>query len=248
MMITITILAKNCASTLRKTLASTKAFPEVLILDTGSTDATLEIAKEFSNTRICSSPFLGFGKTHNLATSLAKYDWILSLDSDEVLTEELVQEIRSLSLNDKTVYRIQRHNYFNGKHIKWCGGWYPDPVNRLYNRKETQFNDALVHEKILTDGLAIQGLIHPMLHTPYLEMQDFLNKMQVYTTLFAEQHQGKKKSSFLKALLHSWTAFIKSYIFKKGFLGGKEGFIISLYNAHTALYKYLKLAEKNSQL
>ena len=246
-MISVTILTKNSARTLKKTLESTVSFPEVIILDTGSTDHTLYIAREFSNTKIYNSTFLGFGPLHNQAIDLASHDWILSLDSDEELTEKLVAEIQALSLDPSTVYSIERHNFFNGKQIKWCGGCHPDRVIRLFNRKSTRFSDDQVHEKVKIQNLKQVLLSAPLLHTPYLEIHDFLEKMQHYTTLFAEQQKEKKKVSIFKALIHSWYAFIKSYIFKRGFLGGKEGLIISMYNGHTTFYKYLKLAERGGK-
>ncbi len=243
-MISVTILTKNSERSLRATLESTCSFSEVLILDTGSTDHTLEIAQEFSNVKIFRADFKGFGPTHNVASQLAEHDWILSLDSDEILSEELVSEIHNRELDNRCVYSIPRHNYFNGKHIKWCGGWHPDRIVRLYHKKQTRFNDLAVHEAIITDNLRQISLKHPLRHLPYREIGDFLSKMQVYSALFAEHHKHKKKASLLTALLHSWYAFFKSYVLKRGFLGGKEGFIISIYNGHTAFYKYLKLAER----
>jgi len=244
-MITVTILTRNNEDTLKATLESVRGFSEVLIWDSGSTDRTLEIAQTFLNVTIRRGPFEGFGPTHNLASNAALHDWILSLDSDEVLSYELSQEILNLKLDPNCTYSILRHNYFNGKRIKWCGGWHPDWVVRLYYRKMTAFSDAPVHEKILTEKLKIARLKHPMLHYPYRQIGDFLGKMQTYSTLFAKQNRGKKNSSLLAAICHSWFAFFKSYILKRGFLGGKEGFIISLYNGHTAFYKYLKLDEAN---
>jgi hypothetical protein len=164
------------------------------------------------------------------------------------VTPELVREIQELLLNPNSVYSIPRENYFNGKIIRCCAGWYPDPVIRLYNRRHTRFSNDAVHEKILREGVKVVKLQHPLKHTPYRTISDFLDKMQKYSTLFAEQNRGKKRSSFFKALLHGTSAFIKSYIFKRGIAGGKEGFIISLYNSQTAYYKYLKLAELNKKL
>ncbi len=246
-MITATVLTKNSQKTLKETLESLSSFPEIIVLDSGSSDETLTIAKTFPNVTIHTSPFLGFGPMHNYASKLATHDWILSIDSDEILSEELTKEILSLQLDPETLYQVKRHNYFNGRHIKWCGGWHPDFIVRLYNRKQTTFSPDLVHEKINPKKLNIATLSAPLLHTPYHEIGDFLDKMQHYTTLFAEQNQTQKGYVF-QALFHSWAAFIKSYVFKKGFLGGKEGLIISLYNSHTALYKYLKLAEKSQKI
>ena len=245
MKISVTILTKNSEPTLRFTLESVKDFPEVIVYDSGSTDKTLSIAQEFDNVRIVQGTFCGFGPTHNLATAQASHDWVLSIDSDEVLSPELVAEIQNLKLDLSQVYSLNRKNYFNQKWIRWCGGWHPDPVIRLYHRKMTQFSDAQVHEKILSDHLQVVNLASPLMHTPYRNLSDFLSKMQTYSTLFAEQNRGKRNSSLKKAILHGWLAFFKSYVFKRGFLGGKEGFIISMYNGHTTFYKYLKLMEVN---
>lgn len=248
MMITTTVLTKNSEETLASTLESLQKFPEVIVYDSGSTDTTLEIAQKFPNVKVIHGQFTGFGPTHNTASSLGTHDWILSIDSDETLTPKLVDEILSLSLDPCHVYQMNRHNYFNGKWIRWCGGWYPDPVIRLYNRNSTQFTNDAVHEKVITKGKKTIPLSSPLIHTPYRSIQDFIAKMQSYSTLFAEQHQGKKNSSMGKAIAHGSFAFLKSYILKKGFLGGKEGFIISLYNGHTTFYKYLKLIELNKKL
>ncbi|MDJ0651790.1 MAG: glycosyltransferase family 2 protein [Simkaniaceae bacterium] len=240
-MITVTILTKNNEETLGSVLESTKNFDEVVLLDAGSTDATLEIASLYPNVKIFHSPFIGFGPLHNLAAHHASNDWILSLDSDEVLTLELAQEILLLQLDIKKVYSFPFHNYFNGKHIKWCG-WHPDRHIRLYHKQATTFSNDKVHEKIQTAGLSEIKLHSPIKHYSYRSISDFLLKMELYSNLFAEQNAHKKKSSFTKALIHGFFAFIKSYLLKRGFLGGQEGYIISLYNAQTAFYKYLKLA------
>jgi glycosyltransferase involved in cell wall biosynthesis len=246
-MISVTILTKNCQDTLGATLASLQKFSEVLVFDSGSTDSTLDVASKFPNVKIINGLFTGFGQAHNAAVSHASYDWILSIDSDEVLTPELAKEIVHLDLDPTNVYQIDRKNYFNGKWIRWCGGWYPDPVVRLYNRTITRFTDDAVHEKVIVGNLKLVPLASPLLHTPYRSIRDFLSKMQTYSTLFAEQNRGKKHSSIGKAIGHGLFAFFKSYLFKKGFLGGKEGFIISVYNGHTAFYKYLKLMEVNQK-
>lgn len=245
MNISVTILAKNSEETLEATLNSVRAFPEVVLLDTGSTDATLQIAEKFANVKVFHAPFQGFGPTHNLLSSLATYDNILSLDSDEVLSFELVEEIGKLSVDPGCVYAMRRDNYYLGKHIKGCSGWYPDFVTRLYNRKSTSFDDAAVHEKIIQGPLKKVLLEHGMSHTPYRKVSDFLQKMQNYTTLFAEQNKGRKSSSLTKAITHGIACFVKSYFLKRGFLFGYEGFFISLYNGHTAFYKYIKLLEAN---
>jgi glycosyltransferase involved in cell wall biosynthesis len=247
-MISVTILTKNSAETLEPTLQSLRSFPEVLLFDTGSTDATLAIAKRYSNVKIIQEPFRGFGAAHNRATELASHDWILSIDSDEIVSPALADEILQLSLNKNAVYSLDRRNHFLGKRMKGCSGWYPDPVIRLYHRGATSFSHDAVHEKVITHNLKIVPLQGPLLHTPYRSIEDILTKMQHYSTLFARQHQGKKRSSLRSALGHGFAAFLKSYFLKRGFLQGKAGLIISIYNAHATYYKYLKLAFQNQSI
>lgn len=242
--ISVTILTKNSQKYLHEVLASLSAFDEVVIFDNGSTDQTIPIAKKFPNVTIQQGQFMGFGPTHNFASSLAKNDWILSIDSDEVVTPDLKNEIESIALQQHHVYSFPRHNYYNGKWIRWCG-WYPDRQTRLYNRKDTSFTDAQVHEAIITTNLKNVSLQAPLKHYSYSSVYEFLSKMQSYSDLFAKQYQGKRSSSVSKAVLHGLFTFFKSYLLKRGFLGGREGFEISIYNANTAFYKYLKLLEAN---
>ena len=246
-MISVCILAKNCAETLEKTLASTRSFPEALLLDNGSTDGTLKIACAFPNVRVFESEFLGFGPLRNKAASMASCDWILALDSDEILSPPLLEEISQLKLDPSFAYSIPRHNYYNGKRIRGCG-WGGDKVIRLYHRSVARYHTDLVHESLDSSNTKIVELKHPILHTPYRSTADFLAKMQNYSTLFAQQYKGKRTSSFGKALSHALFAFFRSYILKRGLFCGAEGFTLSLYNANTAFYKYMKLNELNKNL
>lgn len=242
--ISVTVLAKNSEKHLKVVLKALHPFNEVIVYDTGSTDKTIEIAQSFSNVRVLRAPFIGFGPTHNMASAAAKNNWILSIDSDEIATPELIQAISKENGDPKSVYSFPRHNYFNGKFIKWCG-WYPDRQIKLYNKTKTKFSDDHVHEAVISKNMRHVTLKGPIVHYSYGSISDFLTKMQSYSTLFADQYKGKKKSSLSKALSHGFFAFFKSYILKKGFLGGYEGYVISAYNGHTAFYKYLKLHEAN---
>lgn len=243
-MISVTILTKNSERYIEEVLSALESFDEIVIYDTGSTDHTLSLAKRYGNVTIYEEKFIGFGPTHNHASSLAKNDWILSIDSDEVVAPEMIREIAKNQLNETCVYSFSRNNYFNGKLIKWCG-WHPDRRVRLYHKKRTHFSDVQVHESVITEHLQHIPLHAPIKHYSYASISEFLDKMQFYSSLFAKQYVGKKSSSPSKAVLHGFSSFVKSYVIKKGFLGGYEGFIISLYNGHTAYYKYLKLYEAN---
>lgn len=243
--ISVTILTKNSAKYLSQVFEALASFDEVLIYDNGSSDDTLSIAKCFPNVTVRQGPFTGFGPTHNVASDLAKHDWIFSIDSDEVATPELVQELATLALDSSSVYSVWRQNFYNGRWIRWCG-WYPDRQVKLYNRQKTRFSDAQVHEAVITDNMKVVELVAPVRHYPYENTADFLNKMQTYSALYAKQARGKR-SSVSKAVGHGVFAFFKSYILKRGFLGGREGFIISVYNGNTAFYKYLKLLEESER-
>jgi glycosyltransferase involved in cell wall biosynthesis len=241
--ISVTILTKNSEKYLKRVLNALGSFSEVVVVDTGSEDATQEIASQFSNVVFYKRPFIGFGPTHNVASSLAKNDWILSIDSDEIATEELVNEITSLTLNPEGVYSLWRKNYYRGRHIRGCG-WYPDRVIRLYNRTTTQFTDALVHESIVTTNMKVLPLSECVVHYPYSSISAFLKKMDAYTDLYAAGNSSKKSSIF-SAFLHGVFAFFRSYILQRGFLLGSEGFEISWYQMNCAFYKYAKLYEKS---
>lgn len=247
-MITVIVLTKNSQESLEDTLFSIRDFPEVLVYDTGSNDTTLDIAKQFPNVKIIQAKFSGFGPTRNRAAQLASHDWILALDSDEILSPKLAQEVLNTSLDPNFVYQINRRNFFNGKWIKSCGGWYPDPVVRLYHRQKTQFTNSMVHEKVSLQNMHICSFSYPLFHTPYRNIHDFLAKMQVYSDLFAVQKIDSKHVSLSQAILHGLFAFFKSYFLKKGLKEGIEGFIISAYNGHTTFYKYLKLREAQKKL
>jgi glycosyltransferase involved in cell wall biosynthesis len=246
-MISVTVLTKNSQKYLQKVLEALASFDEVLLYDNGSTDNTLKIAASFPNVVVKTGKFLGFGPTHNQASDLSKNDWILSIDSDEIVTKEMAKEIGSLALDPRSVYSFPRHNFYNGKFIKWCG-WHPDRQIRLYNKKYTRFTEVQVHEAIIADGMKHVHLKSPLQHYSYDSHAEFLTKMQSYSDLFAKQNCGKRKGSPCKAVLHGLAAFMKAYFLKRGFLGGYEGFVISIYNGNTAFYKYLKLYEANQKL
>jgi glycosyltransferase involved in cell wall biosynthesis len=240
--ITFVIMVKNGEATLAKTLQALGDYSPVLVLDTGSTDKTLEIIKSFPSVFFYQTSFEGFGKTRNYASSLAKTDWVLHLDADEVLTPALLEEIISLQPQQDCCYALLRDNYFWQKSMKGCSGWYPDWVIRLYNKKQTSYSLDLVHERVLDDGLKIKKLRSTLIHTPYQNLSQMLNKMNHYTDLFVLN--TTKKGSKIAPYIHGLFAFMKSYILKRGWTQGYRGLILSKYIADTAFYKYLKLYEK----
>jgi glycosyltransferase involved in cell wall biosynthesis len=245
--ISVTILTKNSQKYINECLSALVAFDEVIILDNGSSDNTIDIASSFVNVKIYTNDFIGFGPLKQLAVSYATNEWILSIDSDEIFSEELVAEILSLELNDTTVYSILRDNYYNKKLVKCCG-WANDVVERLFNKKITNFNDKQVHEGIvIDDNMKIKHLENRFKHYTFDSSSELLSKMDKYSTLYAIENKNKKRSSPLKAFLSGFFALFKSYILQKGFLNGYEGMLISISNANGAFYKYAKLYEENKK-
>ena len=244
--ISATILTKNSAAHLAETLGALAWCDEVVIFDTGSTDDTLAIARRAVNVVVhqLSGPFPGFGRAHQHAVALARHDWILSIDSDEVVSAELAREITNLKLDPHVVYTVPFHNYFNGRLITSCG-WFPDRHERLFNRTVTNFCSSAVHERVQPKDLTVELLQGAVRHYSYDSSDDFLRKMRAYSQLFAQQNVGRKSGGPVKAVSRSVWAFIKSYFFERGIFDGAEGLIISAYKAQTVFWKYTLLHEAN---
>ena len=247
-MISVTLMVKDGEKYLAECLESLKRFDEVFLLDTGSTDRTLAIARQFTNVNIVERDFMGFGPTKNLAAGLARNDWILNIDSDEVLTAELTWALLDLELDPNAVCRFPRQSFYNGKWIRGCG-WHPDKITRLYNKTRTAFNDNLVHESVMVKpGMAVVDLKWQIKHYPYDSAASLVDKFQFYSTLYADQNQGKIQSSPLKAVTRGGAAFFKGYFLRRGFIDGYEGFLIALCQGLSTYFKYIKLHEANKKI
>jgi glycosyltransferase involved in cell wall biosynthesis len=240
--ISVVMLTKNSQAYLEESLTALRAFKEVIIIDNGSTDQTLKIAEKFSNVKLFEEPFIGFGPLKNRALTYSSNGWILSIDSDEVVSEKLIKEIQALTLHPKTIYAILRENYYKKRYIGCCS-WQNDYVLRLFHKEHTHFNNLQVHESLEKEGMEIVKLQATMKHYTYNSIQQLLDKMQLYSSLYAKENVGKKSSSPVKALMHGAFTFLKNYIFQKGFLYGYEGLLISVCNANGTFYKYMKLYE-----
>jgi glycosyltransferase involved in cell wall biosynthesis len=242
--ISLTILTKNSERYLHECLENLREFDEVIMIDNGSTDSSLEVASHFANVKTFKSDFIGFGPLKNLAAGYAKHDWILNIDSDEILTGELCDEIRNLRLERNCIYSFPRQNFYNKRLIKCCG-WHPDRVIRIYNRQTTGFSEQLVHESLIrTSKTRVVHLKHAIKHYSFDNASELIEKMQRYCELFAKENKGKKKSGPIRAILHATFSFLKNYIFQRGFLYGYEGFLISISNANGVFYKYIMLYEE----
>ncbi|PLY11001.1 MAG: glycosyltransferase family 2 protein [Arcobacter sp.] len=247
MNISAVVLAKNNENTIRRTLKSLKGFSDVVVYDNGSTDTTMNIAQEFSNVNLIQGEFKGFGWTKNHAASFAKNDWILIIDSDEVVDKELFETLQNKILDEKCVYKLNFKAFYKEIQVKYCG-WNNQKIKRLYNKKCTQYNSNDVHEDIITDGFKIEELKGNVEHYSYHSISQFVIKADHYSTLFAQNNAGKKKSSPAKAYFNGFYSFIRTYIFKRGFLDGYVGLIIAFSHMVTNFYKYIKLYEANKEL
>ena len=230
--LSIVLLTHNSERHLAEVLASAAFADEVLILDGGSTDRTLEIARHAGVRVETQREWLGFGAQKQKAVELARYDWVYVLDSDEVIPPPLRAEIlRILDAPTYAGYTVPRLNRFFGKALRH-GGLYPDATLRLFDRRRGHFSDDPVHEKVIIDG-PVGALSEPMTHYAYDNIEQFIAKQNRYSTLGAKPHR-------LKALFNPLWTFFRMYVIKRGFLDGWHGYLVArLYSQYT-FWKYVK--------
>ena len=232
--ISIVIIAKNADLTIEKSLNSIKEFDEVILYLNHSTDATEAIAKRFKNVKIVHGEFRGFGETRNIASSYASKDWILSLDSDEILSLELIEEIANLDLsNSAKVYALKMEEYFLGRKLKFR----TEKKVRLYNRTVHKFDKLKVHENVeynLGDKIVLK---HHFKHLHINTVNQTLEKTIRYTDISSN---GKETCFFIVVIAKPTFAFFQAYIIRLGFLNGWVGFVVAIANANDRYYKYLK--------
>ena len=238
--ISVVIITRNAAATLSDTLQSTERFSEVLVYDNGSDDATKQIALAHENVSLREGEFMGFGPTKNHAVSLARHDWVLSLDADEVISPELIEFLQTWKPgSDNTVGVIRRDNYFMGKLVD-KGGWGSDWLLRLFNRNKHGFNDNAVHESVpVTANSETVNIPCPIQHNAVQNIGQFLIKIDRYSEI---RRQTKSKTFHpLVIVLRSLFAFVRSYILKGGFLAGWRGLVIAWSNSNGVFFKYMKV-------
>ncbi|MBY7995854.1 glycosyltransferase family 2 protein [Vibrio fluvialis] len=241
----VALIVKNEAQHLEACLETVHDWvDEIVVLDSGSSDNTEEIARRYTDKFYVNSTWPGFGPQRRLAQSYVESDYILWLDADERITPELKESVLKAVAANKanTLYQFARLSWVFGRYIRHCG-WYPDRVLRLYPTKLTQYNEALVHEKVtVTEQMQIETLCGDAIHYTYNDLHHYLVKSAGYAKAWADQRQAKgKKSSLSQGIVHALGCFIKMYVLKLGFLDGKQGFLISLLSAHSTFVKYADL-------
>jgi len=241
-MISASIITKNEEHNIQRCLDSIQWVDEVVVVDSGSTDKTLEICRSY-NCKIIETEWLGFGRTKQLAVDAATYEWVLSIDADEEVTTALKDTIlATLNKPKADGYTIKRSSYYLKRLIKYSG-WQNDYPLRLFNKNAGQFNDAPVHETVVMNSNNLSSIEAPLFHYPYPTIESHIQKINLYSSLGANKlFQQGKQHTILFAFSSGGVKFIKMYIFKKGFLDGKEGFILSLLSAFGASLKYIKLS------
>jgi glycosyltransferase involved in cell wall biosynthesis len=239
--ISIFIITYNEERIIRKCLEKLLWADEIIIVDSGSTDKTVEICKEFG-AKIVYNKFENFGKQKQFALSLTKNDWVLSLDADEILSNFLINEILNFDLVSFEGYRIPRTHVFLNKIFKY-GAENKKPILRLFNKNHGQFNHNIIHETIIVDG-AIGNLKGEMLHYTVFDISTAIQKQIKYALLGGEQYfENNRGVSTFKVVVKFPFDFIRYYFIHRNFLNGYEGFVWSLFSAFANFLKYAKLKD-----
>ncbi|OOF78320.1 glycosyltransferase family 2 protein [Rodentibacter caecimuris] len=246
--ISVAMIVKNEAQDLALCLDTVKDWvDEIVILDSGSTDNTKEIALSYEAKFYENTDWPGFGKQRQIAQQYVTSDYVLWLDADERVTPELRQSIqRAVQQNpENTVFEIPRISEVFGRKIRHSG-WYPDYVVRLYRTHYAGYNDSLVHEKVCyPNNTRVERLTGDLEHFTYKNLHHYLVKSAGYAKAWADQRQAKgKKATLWQGVAHGISCFIKMYILKAGFLDGKQGFLLAALSAHSTFVKYADLWER----
>jgi glycosyltransferase involved in cell wall biosynthesis len=249
MALSVIVITRNEAANLRACLESMPFADEIVVVDSGSTDGTIDIARD-CGARVVETPdWPGFGPQKNRALALAGCDWVLSIDADERVTPALAQQIRAaMAPGGADAFEIPRLTRFCGQWIRHCG-WTPDHVLRLFRRGRARFSDDLVHEKVVTDLDAVKRrLTSPLLHESYPTPAHYWRKLEAYSQAWALQHHARgRRTSMGRAGAAAVAAFVRSYLLRLGFLDGAMGFAVCTMQAQAAFGKYFALYCLNRQ-
>lgn len=238
--LTAVIVAKNEARNIAECVASVSFADEVIVLDSGSTDATAALAAQ-AGARVVHTDWPGYGPQVARGFSMARGQWVLSIDADERVRPALRDEILAAIASDEfDGYRLPRISEFCGKFIRHSG-WRPDYTLRLGRRTRSGFTDHFLHAHMTVDG-RIGTLTSSIVHFSYPDMHDVLEKLDRYSSGHARDMLARGRSGGVgKAVLHGLLAFVRTYVVRLGFLDGRHGLMLAIYNAEYTYYKYIKL-------
>ena len=241
--LSVIIIAKDEEDAIGEALDSVAFADEIVVVDSGSTDSTVGLARARGAKVLVTSDWPGFGPQKNRALEQATRDWVLSIDADERVTPELRDEIKAIAAGGSAAhdaYDIPRLSSYCGRYMRH-GGWWPDRVTRLFRRGKARFTDDLVHERLDVQG-STGSLRSHLLHEAFTDMNEVLRKVDEYSTASARMlHARGKRGSLIAAMLHGWWAFFRTYVLRAGFLDGKHGFMLAVSNAEGTYYRYVKL-------
>jgi len=241
--ISATLITHNEERNIAGALQSLSWADDIVVVDGGSSDATLPICRRFA-ARVFHRDWTGYADQKNYAVEQARHDWIFSLDADERSSPELCAEIQDLATAGFSAdgYRIPRAAFFMDRWIRH-GDWYPDYQLRLFDRRHGRWEGGWVHESFKTSGKTgtLKGEIH---HYTYRSLSDYLKRLETYSTLAALDYQQRGKTSTpLKLLGDPAAAFLKAYLFRRGFMDGLPGFMVAVMGSVSVFFKYAKLHE-----
>ncbi len=241
--ISVVIVTKDEEKNIRAALESIKNGAEIIIVDAFSKDRTLDICREYTD-KIYQQEWQGYAKQKQMGIEHAEKPWVFILDSDERFTNTLWDEIEQI-IKKKDGYSgfyVPRRNIFLGKWIRH-GGWWPDYTLRLFLRDYAKIEERKVHEKVVVKG-KIGYLKNHIEHYSYRTISDYLKKMDIYSTLSAEELQNKNiRPRLVKLFIHPISTFFKMFFLQLGFLDGKQGLILAILYSQYTFLKYLKLWE-----
>ncbi len=240
--LTVIVITKNEETAIGRCLESVRWADEIIVVDSGSTDRTLAIARQLGALVHVTSDWPGPGPQRNRAIAHATQDWVLALDADEWVSSALRDEVRAIigGTLRHDAYRIPRLSSFCGRYMRH-GGWWPDHVTRLFRRGCASYSDGLVHDHLLCEG-SVGTLEQHLLHESFRDLEEVLEKVNGYSTPGALMlRQEGRRGSLAIAVAHGLWAFFRTYILRAGFLDGRHGFMLAISNCEGTYYKYLKL-------
>ncbi|MCB1326316.1 MAG: glycosyltransferase family 2 protein [Spirochaetales bacterium] len=250
--LSVCIITLNEQDRLPRCLDSVSFADELIVVDSGSKDETAAVARE-RGARVVKRAFEGFVIQKNFAISLARFEWVLVIDADEVVTPELARAIQEVTgrddvqANGPVAYRVARMSYYLGRWIRHSG-WYPDYNIRLFRRGFASFEGGTVHETVVPMG-PVATLPGHLEHYSYGDISDHLARIDAYSTLLAQdKHRRGKRSSIPWAITKSCSKFFLTYVYRLGFLDGYAGLVIAVLGAYYNFLKYVKLWELNHGL
>jgi glycosyltransferase involved in cell wall biosynthesis len=247
MKISATIITRNEERNIADALRSLSWADEIILVDSQSSDRTVEIAREFTD-KIFIREWPGYSRQKNFAAEQAAHDWIFNLDADERLSDALIREIRQLKdqPTNAAAFEMPRKTFYLGRWIKHAG-WYPDFKIRLYDRTRCGWQGDFVHEAVKTSG-KIKRLRGDLLHYTVMNSSEHHERLDRYTSLAAEELFTRgKRASTASILFSPAAAFLRSYLFRLGFMDGIPGLAISYFAAHYVFLRNLKLWEKGRE-